>query len=38
LRHSSAFPTAAYTGTPSVSTGGGYTIYVFNGDGSITWT
>jgi hypothetical protein len=37
LRHASTFATATTTGSPTVTTGGGYTIYVFNNDGTITW-
>jgi hypothetical protein len=38
IRHSSTFDTATTTGSPTVSSSGGYTIYTFTGDGTITWT
>jgi len=37
IRHASAFDTATTTGSPTITTSGGYTIYTFTGDGSISW-
>lgn len=37
VRHSDTFATATTTGSPTVTTTGGYKTYVFNGNGSITW-
>jgi len=38
LRHSSIYPIATTTGSPTISSGGGYRIYVFNSDGTISWS
>jgi hypothetical protein len=37
IRHSSTFDTATTTGSPTVTTSGGYTIYNFTGSGTISW-
>jgi hypothetical protein len=37
IRHSSFFDTATTTGSPTVTTSGGYTIYSFTGSGTIVW-
>jgi hypothetical protein len=37
IRHSTAFDTAATTGSPSITTSGGNTIYTFTGSGTISW-
>jgi hypothetical protein len=37
IRHSSVFNTATTTGSPTVSTSSGFTIYTFTGSGTISW-
>jgi hypothetical protein len=37
IRHASTFDTATTTGSPTVTTSGGNTIYTFTGSGTISW-
>jgi hypothetical protein len=37
LRHLDSFPQATTTGSPTITTSGGYRIYTFTGSGSITF-
>jgi hypothetical protein len=37
IRHSDAFPAATTTGSPTLTTAGGFRIYTFNDSGTLLW-
>jgi hypothetical protein len=37
IRHSDAFQQASTTGSPTITTSGGFKIYTFNDSGTIIW-